>query len=100
MAYVITSPCVGTCDTACVDVCPCDCIRGLIPLDEVRAVSPEKRAERFLGMQLFIDPDDCIDCGACLPECPVEAIFHEDDVPTERLVDIARNADFFKPTAT
>lgn len=96
MAYVITSPCAGTCDTACVDVCPCECIDGLIPIDEIRAVPAEERASRFPRTQLYIDPDDCIDCGACLPECPVEAIYHESAVPSEHRQDIQRNADFFK----
>jgi NAD-dependent dihydropyrimidine dehydrogenase PreA subunit len=95
MAYVITSPCVGTCDTACIDVCPCDCILGPIPLDEIRAVPPQERSARFPKAQMFIDPDVCIDCGACLPECPVEAIFEEDSVPDAYRDDIARNAAFF-----
>ncbi len=74
MAYVITQKCVGVCDTACVDVCPCDCIAG-----------PP-------GVQMFINADDCIDCGACVAECPVVAIVHEADADGE---DAARNARFF-----
>ena len=67
MAYVITSKCVGVCDTACVKVCPCDCILG--PVDG----------------QMVIDPDDCIDCGACMQECPVDAIVPDDvATPIER----------------
>ncbi len=62
MAYVVTEPCFGCKYTDCVVVCPCDCFR------EGDAM-------------LFIDPDECIDCDACLPECPVEAIFQEDNVP-------------------
>ena len=62
MAYVITEACIGTKDKACVDVCPVDCI--------------------YEGEeQLYIHPDECIDCGACEPECPVEAIFPEDALP-------------------
>ena len=62
MPYVITEACVGTKDKACVDVCPVDCI--------------------YEGeQQLYIHPDECIDCGACEPECPVTAIFPEEDVP-------------------
>lgn len=95
MAYVITQKCVGTCDSACVDVCPCDCIVGPVPVGELRAVPAGERGQRFPGVQLFVDPDECIDCGACLPECPAEAIYHEDDVPTQHLEDIARNAQFF-----
>ena len=77
MPHVITSKCIGTCNTACVDVCPCDCIHGD-------------------GVQMFIDPDDCIDCGACVAECPVAAIYLDDDVPAEHRADIARNAAFFR----
>ena len=95
MAYVITQKCVGTCDTACVDVCPCDCIVGPVPLSELRAVAPAERGARFPGLQLFVDTDDCVDCGACMAECPEDAIYHEDDVPAEHHADIARNAQFF-----
>ena len=62
MAYVVTEPCLGCKYTDCVVVCPCDCFR---------------EGERML----YIDPDDCIDCDACKPECPVDAIFYEQDVP-------------------
>lgn len=96
MAYVITNRCAGTCDTGCVDVCPCDCIHGPIALDDLRAVPASDRARRFPGVQLFIDPEICIDCGACEPECPVDAIAHEDAVPDARREDIAANAAFFR----
>lgn len=89
MSYVITQKCAGTCDTACVDVCPCDCIEGLVPLDQLRALPAAERG------QMFIDPDRCIDCGACLQECPADAIYLDDDVPAEHRGDIARNRDFF-----
>ncbi len=67
MTYVITSPCIGTKDRSCVEVCPVDCIHD--DGDE--------------DMILYIDPNECIDCGACEPACPVTAIFAEDDVPDE-----------------
>ncbi len=67
MTYVITSPCIDVQDQACVEVCPVDCIH----FDE-----GEDR-------MLFINPDECIDCGACEPACPVTAIFAEDDVPAD-----------------
>ena len=57
-------------DTACVDVCPVDCIHP-------RKDEPEFEA----AIQLFIHPDECIDCGACVPACPVEAIFALDETP-------------------
>ncbi len=64
MAYVIVEPCIGTKDASCVAVCPVDCI--------------------YEGEdQYYINPDECIDCGACEPECPVNAIFPEESLPTE-----------------
>ena len=92
MIHVITSPCEGTCDTACVDVCPVDCIHGPLSIDRVRQLGPAERG----GLQMFIDPDECIGCAACVPECPVEAIFDEDAVPEEHRADIERNAAFFR----
>ncbi len=65
MTYVITEACIGTKDRSCVDVCPVDCIHDEGDDDKI----------------LYIDPDECIDCGACEPACPVNAIFAEDDVP-------------------
>ena len=100
MAYVITQKCVGTCDSACVDVCPCDCILGPVPLDQLRQVPASERGKQFPGIQMFIDPDDCIDCGACVAECPVEAIYLDDDVPKEHQEDIERNAKFFRTLRT
>src|ERR1700751_2715523 len=96
MAYVITQKCVGTCDTACVDVCPCDCIVGPVALDQLRQVPGSERGKRFPGIQMFIGPDECIDCAACLDECPVTAIYLDDPVPAEPRGDIERNAAFFR----
>ena len=82
MAYIIAEPCVGTCDTACVEVCPVDCINGPF---EKEGLGEEAKADGFdpTDLQLYIDPEECIDCGACEPECPVEAIFEEDALPEE-----------------
>ena len=64
MPFVITDPCIDTKDTACVDVCPVDCIH------------PRKdEAEFATATMLYIHPDECIDCGACVPACPVSAIY-------------------------
>jgi ferredoxin len=82
MAYVICEPCVGVKDKACMEICPVDCIR-------------ESDREGFPEM-LFIHPDDCICCGVCEPECPVNAIYAEEDVPEEWTDYIQLNADFFK----
>jgi NAD-dependent dihydropyrimidine dehydrogenase PreA subunit len=64
MTYIIAEPCVGVRDSACVDVCPVDCIYTSDTDD-----------------MFYISPDECIDCAACEPVCPVVAIFVEDDVP-------------------
>jgi NAD-dependent dihydropyrimidine dehydrogenase PreA subunit len=96
MTYVITEKCVGICDTACVDVCPADCIRGPVELDRVRAVPPAERGTRFEGLQLYVDPESCIGCAACEPVCPAEAIFEDCDVPAESSAAVAANATFFE----
>ncbi len=70
MPYVITEACINTKDKACVDVCPVDCIHPR--KDEAEFATPR---------MLYIHPDECIDCGACEPVCPVEAIFPEDALP-------------------
>ena len=76
MAYVIAQLCVDYLDRACVEECPVDCIY---------------EGDRML----YIHPDECVDCGACEPACPVEAIFYEDDVPDEWSEYTKTNADFF-----
>ena len=62
MTYIIAEPCIDIKDLSCVDVCPVDCIHEF-------------------NRMLIIDPEECIDCAACEPECPVEAIFPEDALP-------------------
>ncbi len=77
MTYVIAQPCVDVKDRACVDECPVDCIyEG--------------------GRSLYIHPDECVDCGACEPVCPVEAIYYEDDLPGQWSGYLRDNADFFE----
>jgi NAD-dependent dihydropyrimidine dehydrogenase PreA subunit len=76
VTYVITEPCVDVRDRACVDECPVDCI--------------------YEGLRmLYIHPAECIDCGACEPVCPVEAIYREEDVPEQWREYIDANAAFF-----
>jgi ferredoxin len=76
MTYVICEPCIDVKDRACVDECPVDCIyEG--------------------GRMLYIQPDECVDCDACVPVCPVTAIFSEDDVPSDWKSFTAVNAEFF-----
>ncbi len=76
MPYVIAEPCVGVKDKSCVAVCPVDCIHEG-------------------GDQLFIDPNECIDCGLCEPECPVDAIFMEDELPEQWKSYVSKNAEFY-----
>ncbi len=84
MAYVIAEPCIGVKDTSCVDACPVDCIH------------PKKDETGFAeAEQLYIDPVECIDCGACVPVCPVSAIFVLEDLPEKWIEFAKKNADYF-----
>jgi NAD-dependent dihydropyrimidine dehydrogenase PreA subunit len=84
MVYIIAEPCIGTKDTACVDVCPVDCIH------------PKKDEAAFeTSEMLYIEPDECIDCGACVPACPVSAIFALEDLPEKWAHFTAINAKWY-----
>lgn len=89
MAYIIAEPCIGTKDTACVDVCPVDCIHPAKgrTYDDGRPTFDEVP-------QLYIDPTECIDCGACVPVCPVTAIFPLDDLPEKSRAYIEINKNY------
>jgi NAD-dependent dihydropyrimidine dehydrogenase PreA subunit len=76
VTYVIAEPCIDLLDKACIEECPVDCIY---------------EGERML----YIHPDECVDCGACEPVCPVEAIYYEDDVPDQWKEYTKANVDFF-----
>jgi NAD-dependent dihydropyrimidine dehydrogenase PreA subunit len=77
VTYVIAEPCVDLLDKACIEECPVDCI--------------------YEGSRmLYIHPDECVDCGACEPVCPVEAIFYEDDLPDKWREYAQANVDFFE----
>ena len=85
MTYVIADPCIDVLDKSCVEVCPVDCIHY----------------EEGVDRKLYIDPDECIDCGACEPVCPVTAIFAEDAVPDdqqEHLAHALRDRSDLRPT--
>ena len=77
MTFVVTENCIKCKYTDCVDVCPVDCFH---------------EGPNFL----VIDPDECIDCQLCVPECPVEAIYEEDDLPEDQRDFIQLNADLAK----
>jgi NAD-dependent dihydropyrimidine dehydrogenase PreA subunit len=72
MTYVVAEPCIGTKDLSCVEVCPVDCIH---PTQDEPGFDDEP--------QLYIDPEECIDCDACVEACPVDACFAEDQLPDE-----------------
>lgn len=76
MTYVIAQPCVDIKDKACIEECPVDCIYE----------GPRK---------MYIHPDECVDCGACEPVCPVEAVFYEDAVPSEWTDYVTADREFF-----
>ena len=80
MTHVVTENCIKCKYTDCVDVCPVDCFRE----------GPN---------MLAIDPDECIDCAVCIPECPVNAIYSEEEVPQEQKQFIALNAELAKSWA-
>ncbi len=77
MTYVVTESCIRCKYTDCVDVCPVDCFRE----------GPN---------MLVIDPDECIDCAVCVPECPVDAIYAEEDVPADQTAFTTLNAELAK----
>jgi ferredoxin len=97
MSYIIGSPCVSTCDTACVNVCPVDCIHGPIDITGAGAEVFGMSKDELQGKMLYINPDECIDCGACLPECPVSAIFDTEEEAIEAGEEeyVHRNYEFF-----
>jgi ferredoxin len=79
VTYVIGAPCIDVMDKSCIDVCPVDCIHF------------EEGADRML----YINPEECIDCGACEPACPVQAIYPEDALPEEMDVFKTINAQWY-----
>jgi len=76
MTYVIAQPCIDVKDKACIEECPVDCIYE----------GPRK---------LYIQPDECVDCGACEPVCPVEAVYYQDDLPSDWVDYTSVERDFF-----
>jgi len=84
MAYVITQPCIGSKDASCVEVCPVDCIHP----------APHEQQYQYVD-HLFINPSECIDCGACEAACPSSAIYATSVVPRQWSNFIAINAHFY-----
>ncbi len=82
MTYIIAEPCIDVKDKSCVEVCPVDCIHGT---DEDK--------------MLFINPEECIDCGACEPACPVQAIFPEEEIPEKWKPFVGKNYEYYGQTS-
>jgi ferredoxin len=82
MTYIVTETCVDLKDKSCIEVCPVDCIH-------------EVAEDRMV----YIDPDECIDCGACVDPCPVDAIYAEEDVPEAQVLFVDINKVYFKDKA-
>ena len=80
MPHVVTEPCIGVKDMTCVSVCPVECFHDA-------------------GDQMVINPDECIDCGLCEPECPTSAIFPDTDVPEQWKSYIEKNAELGRKLA-
>jgi ferredoxin len=89
LAYVIAEPCIGTKDNSCVEVCPVDCIHPTPDEPDYEGVE-----------QLYIDPDECIDCDACVEACPVDAIFADFEIPEKYDYALELNAEFFAEQTT
>jgi NAD-dependent dihydropyrimidine dehydrogenase PreA subunit len=83
--FIITDPCIDTKDTACVDVCPVDCIH------------PRKDEPEFAqATMLYIHPEECIDCGACVPVCPVAAIYESVEATPANQKDLVEANDIYR----
>jgi ferredoxin len=85
VTYVIVEPCIGTKDNSCVEVCPVDCIHP----------TPDEPGYEETD-QLFIDPEECIDCDACAVACPVEACVADDQIPEKWGTFQEKNAAYFR----
>jgi NAD-dependent dihydropyrimidine dehydrogenase PreA subunit len=97
MSYIIGNKCVSVCDAVCTKVCPVDCIHGPIQNTNNGNEVKDMSLEELQGLQLYINPDECIDCGACLPECPVSAIYPSEEWAEKEndLESVHKNYNFF-----
>lgn len=97
MSFIIGNKCVDCLDTSCVSVCPIDCIHGPIYTDRMGSEVDKMSDEEKKGMQLYINPAECINCGACVPECPVDAIYSDEKeaILLGDEVSVHKNYEFF-----
>ena len=97
MSFIIGKKCEGVCDTACVDVCPVDCIHGPILPDNRGQEVQNMTKDELKDLQLYINPEECINCGACVYECPVEAIYNDEEeaIAEGELDAVKKNYEFY-----
>lgn len=97
MSFIITSKCIDVCDGGCLKVCPMDCIHGPINPKGQGGELADVKASGAKGIQLYIDPNECIDCSACIPECPVDAIVSSESeaIQLGERQSVIRNYEFF-----
>lgn len=93
MTYVVTKPCIGTKDRSCVEVCPVDCFYNIKKKKYNDKFGVALAHEGTDPGMLIIHPDECINCGACETECPVEAIYEDSGVPEEHKEFVQINAE-------
>jgi ferredoxin len=100
MSHIIGSACISCLDSSCVIACPVDCINGPIIIDglgkEIKTMTDEEK----IGKQMYINPEVCIDCGACIQECPVDAIYRNEKeaIALGDEVAINKNYEFYGQT--
>ena len=97
MSFIITSKCTDVCDGGCLMVCPMDCIHGPINPTGAGKELLESKEKGLKGIQMYINPNDCIDCSACIPECPVDAIVSSEDeaIQLGEYQSVIKNYEFF-----
>lgn len=97
MSFIIGKSCIDCVDTSCVNVCPVDCINGPLRIDDTGTDIQNMSEEEKVGLQLYINPDECIKCGACVPECPVDAIYSSEKQAIEMKDEnsVHKNYEFF-----
>jgi len=97
MSFIIGKSCVDCLDTSCINVCPVDCINGPIRIEDTGTDVETMSEDEKKGLQLYINPDECIKCGACVPECPVDAIYSSEKQAIQMgdEISVHKNYEFF-----
>ncbi len=100
MSFIIGKSCEGCIDAGCLNVCPVDCIHGPISTTNMGIGASQLSEEEKQGKQLYINPIECIKCGACIPECPVDAIYRDEKeaISLNDEISVHKNYNFFGET--